>query len=129
MQTNLKHIRELSGKTQERVASDLGISLSTYRSWEQGKRGLNGKKLDKLADYFQVSTDTILGTAHAQPLEEIASKDKQPMLLNADEARLITLYRQMSDDDKNTFIQNAQIYAYAGEQKKEAATRVAEIVE
>ena len=59
MKYNLKQIRESARKKQSEVASDLGISLSTYRSWEQGKRNLNGKKLSMLADYFGVSTDTL----------------------------------------------------------------------
>lgn len=60
MKTNLKRIRESQGKLQEDVAKDLGISLSAYRSWEQGTRDLNGAKLCKLADYFDVSVDTII---------------------------------------------------------------------
>lgn len=48
------------------LPADLGIALSTYRSWEQGSRSLNGDKLSMLADYYRVSTDTILGTKYGQ---------------------------------------------------------------
>lgn len=130
MRTNLKQIRELSGKTQEAVANELGISLSTYRSWEQGQRDLNGKKLDMLADYFHVSTDTILGTKHGQPIDELTTEARRnTMSLSPDEMQLVSLYRQMSDEDKESFIRSAQVYAFAGEAKKDTATRVSGIVD
>lgn len=130
MRTNLKQIRELSGKTQETVANELGISLSTYRSWEQGQRDLNGKKLDMLADYFHVSTDTILGTKHGQPIEELTKEARRnTMSLSPDEMQLISLYRQMNDEDKESFIRSAQVYAFAGEAKKDTAMRVSGIVD
>ena len=66
MKNNLKQIRESFGKLQEDVAADIGIALSTYRSWEQGSRSLNGDKISMLADYYRVSTDTILGTKYGQ---------------------------------------------------------------
>lgn len=62
MKTNLKRIRESQGKLQDEVARDLDMSLSTYRSWEQGQRNLNGAKLSLLADYFGVTVDTIIGS-------------------------------------------------------------------
>ncbi len=70
MKTNLKRIREHQGKLQEEVAKDLGLSLSTYRSWEQGQRKLNGEKLSMLADYFNVSVDAIIGTDFTEPLDD-----------------------------------------------------------
>lgn len=66
MNNNIKEIRDATGKTQETVAADLGISLSTYRSWEQGSRRLNGEALLMLSSYFDVTTDSILGTVHAE---------------------------------------------------------------
>lgn len=118
MKYNLKQIRELSGKTQSEVAGDLGLSLSTYRSWEQGKRNLNGKKISQLADYFGVSTDTIIGTEFAQLPTSFNEQ------LTKDEAYLLNLYRQMSDDDKESFIRSAQVYAFAGEAKKDSRSRI-----
>ena len=122
MKNNLKQIRKAANKKQDEVAKDLGISLSTYRSWEQGKRDLNAKKISLLVDYFCVSTDTIIGTEFAQPIET-----KQEYL-TSDESRLLNLYRQMSDEDKETFLRNAQVYAFAGEAKKEVTYSVSEIV-
>ncbi len=48
-----KSIRARSGLTQERFASLLGIKLSTYRNWEQGRRVPQGpaQVLLMVADY------------------------------------------------------------------------------
>ena len=96
MKNNLKQIRELKGLEQADVAGDLGLSLSTYRSWEQGARGLNGEKLVMFARYFGVSTDTILGTEF--------SKLHQEKALTPDESRLIAAYRTLDNQQQQTVL-------------------------
>lgn len=59
---NLKIIRSNSGKTQKQVAEELGISLSAYRTYEQGTRRLTDELLLQLSTYFSVSVDSILGS-------------------------------------------------------------------
>lgn len=60
---NLKAIRNKKGVTQKEAADALGISPNTYKNYEQGMREPNNDMLCKLADYFQVSTDYLLGHA------------------------------------------------------------------
>lgn len=60
---NLKAIRGTKGVTQKEAADALGISPNTYKNYEQGMREPNNEMLCKLADYFQVSTDYLLGRA------------------------------------------------------------------
>lgn len=96
MKNNLKQIRESQGLDQADVASDLGISLSTYRSWEQGSRGLNGEKLIMFARYFKVSTDAILGSQY--------SELGKSMVLTSSEERLIAAYRALDDSQKPTVL-------------------------
>lgn len=99
MKTNLKRIRESQGKLQEDVAKDLGISLSAYRSWEQGTRDLNGAKLCKLADYFDVSVDTIIGTGFGVDVQE-------PSLTEAEEA-LLAAFRSLNEQGKGRLLEYA----------------------
>lgn len=96
MKNNLKQIRESQGLEQAKVASDLGISLSTYRSWEQGARGLNGEKLVMFARYFNVSTDTILGSQY--------SELKKAIRLDPNEERLISAYRTLDASQQQTVL-------------------------
>ena len=47
--------------TQEDAARELGVSLSTYRRWEQGVfKGLKGDNLKKMAELYGVSVDYLL---------------------------------------------------------------------
>ena len=62
----LKYLREESGKTQSEVAKFLGITNQAYSFIEKGQRRLSAKMLEKLANYFDVSTDYILGRTIAR---------------------------------------------------------------
>lgn len=57
----LKDLREDKDLTQKEVAAILGIDQRVYSNYETGKRALPIAFLIKLADYYQTSTDYILG--------------------------------------------------------------------
>lgn len=57
----LKELRNNRGLTQFEVAKGLGITQPTYQQWETGKRSPTSETLLKLADYFGVTTDSLLG--------------------------------------------------------------------
>lgn len=58
---NLKYLRKSKDLTQKEIAEDLGITQPTYQQWESGKRSPTAETLEKLADYFDVTTDYLLG--------------------------------------------------------------------
>lgn len=58
---NIKQLRKSKGLTQKKIAEDLGITQPTYQQWESGKRSPTGETLEKLANFFNVSTDFLLG--------------------------------------------------------------------
>lgn len=87
MHNNIKALREMTHKTQEEVAEDLGVKLARYRSWEQGKRSPTGAMGIKLAQYFGVSTDTVFGSDYAEELP-----------LTSDENMILDLYRALNHD-------------------------------
>lgn len=57
----LKEIREENGFTQNQIAEFLNIRQNTYSQYENGKRQLPIDVLIKLAKFYKVSTDYILG--------------------------------------------------------------------
>lgn len=57
----LKELRNNRGLTQIEVAKGLGVTQPTYQQWETGKRSPTSETLLKLADYFGVATDSLLG--------------------------------------------------------------------
>ena len=67
MLAGLKNVRKKSEKSQYVVAEELGIPLGTYRSYEQMRNSPTGATLGKLADYFGVTTDEIIGRTQLPP--------------------------------------------------------------
>lgn len=57
----LKSIRTKKHLTQADVASYLGIARNTYTQYEQGLHKVPPEILCKLADFFEVSVDELLG--------------------------------------------------------------------
>lgn len=55
-------LKELRGKTtQEEVAEKIGVSRARYSHYENSRSEPDTEILNKLADYFKVSTDFLLG--------------------------------------------------------------------
>jgi len=57
----LKECRKNINKTQRKVAVDLDISEVGYQNYEIGRREPNHETTVKIADYFNVSVDYLLG--------------------------------------------------------------------
>ncbi|WP_034757852.1 helix-turn-helix domain-containing protein [Rossellomorea vietnamensis] len=57
-----KRLKNLRGKTtQEEVAGRIGISRARYSHYENGRSEPDTEILNKLADYYDVSVDYLLG--------------------------------------------------------------------
>lgn len=57
----LRDLWEDHDKTQQEVTAYLNMNRSIYRRYENGSREIQVWVLDKMADYYQVSTDYLLG--------------------------------------------------------------------
>jgi len=57
----LQYLRKERGLTQKDVSAILGVKINTLAQYEKGNREPNFKTLCVLADYFNVSTDYLLG--------------------------------------------------------------------
>lgn len=57
----LKDLRDDADKTQQEIAEYLNMHRSVYRRYESGERELPVWALAKLADYYNTSTDYLLG--------------------------------------------------------------------
>ena len=57
----LKKLRERKGLLQKELAKRLGVPATTLNSWETGKAEPRTDRLIKLADFFEVSVDYLLG--------------------------------------------------------------------
>lgn len=66
----LKKHREGAGLSQYKLAEKMGVSQATVGMWESGKREPNFTMLCKLADFFGVSVDALIGQKEKAPTQE-----------------------------------------------------------
>ena len=60
----LKELRKAKGVTQKTVAKGIGVLEQAYQKYEYGKHESNHEMTVKLADYFDVSIDYLVGRSN-----------------------------------------------------------------
>lgn len=63
----LRDLREDADLTQQQIADLLHMQRSVYRRYELGEREIPVWALIRLADYYHVSTDYLLGRGDVTP--------------------------------------------------------------
>lgn len=67
---NIRNLREDSDKTQQELADYLNVKQTTYSKYELGKINIPIEVFMKLADYYDVSVDYLLGRTTIRTLRE-----------------------------------------------------------
>jgi len=57
----LMQLKKENGLLQKEIATSIGVSLRSYQRYESGERKPDSDILEKLADYFDVSLDYLVG--------------------------------------------------------------------
>lgn len=57
----LKELRIEKGITQQKLADDLKVDRTTVMKWETGARETSFSMLAKIADYFDTTSDYLIG--------------------------------------------------------------------
>ena len=96
---NLLQLRKQNDLSQEQVAQIIGVSKQAYGHYEREERELGYDMLCKLADYYNVSVDYLIGHS-SSPLAE------RPMSAVAE--NFIREYGELFSDE--TFQSYAQLY-------------------
>ena len=107
----LKELRKTKGISQDEVANALGITLRTYQNYEYGQREPNIEMINKIADFFGVTTDYLLG------------REPQPnplamLNISVNDKKFIEIYNELSDLHKQIFVDTMIKLSEAGEQHK-----------
>lgn len=74
--TNLKQIRKVKDVTQHELAKYLSVSQQAVAKWETDKATPDPDTLKKMADFFDVSIDYLLGHSSSQHSHERLLPDK-----------------------------------------------------
>ncbi|MCL1820468.1 MAG: helix-turn-helix domain-containing protein [Oscillospiraceae bacterium] len=97
-------IAEIRGKRkckQADIAEFLNISQQAYSAYETGKHQMNYETLSLLADYFDVTTDYLLGR-----------HESIPSFLSDDERTMIEQYRALDEHTRGS-IKNSLAFEYS----------------
>lgn len=89
----LKELRTEKGLYQKDLAKTFNVAVSTYSYWEQGKFEPDGDTLGKIADYFGVTVDYLLGR------EAGPERDEKPQLHIPDKYKDVLVAFEGGADD------------------------------
>ncbi|MEG0155522.1 MAG: helix-turn-helix domain-containing protein [Lachnospiraceae bacterium] len=99
---NLRELRTLKGLKQSSITTVLNISQSAYSLYELGKREPTFDTLIKIAEFFDVSTDYLLGlstsTAHS-----VSSRNLKP-LFSDEELEVLEYYRALDKTNQRWIV-------------------------
>ena len=105
----LKELRKAKGLLQSDIANALGISKATYSTYEIGTRTPPADMLCKLADYFNVSVDYLLGKPQWTDEEKALGVGNHKTVLSDEEwtwiETLENLKQKKGEDTVKTVIQ------------------------
>lgn len=69
----IRKLRLRRNLSMRQVASGIGVPLTTYREWEEHGRSIRSDNLLKLANYFGVSVETLIG---GKKMEQMSIEDR-----------------------------------------------------
>lgn len=101
---NLKLLRKKRNMTQQQVADAIGIGMQAYSYYEKEERDPSPVTLCKLADFFNVSIDELLGRTAIPSIFDDA-RIEQPEILQ--------LYEQMTPDEQMYLLNSARGIVFA----------------
>lgn len=73
------------GVTVYRVSKETGISQTTFIEWRQGKYTPKADKMQKIADYFDVSVDYLLGKTDIKKEPTVTVYDEHDNIVRLDD--------------------------------------------
>lgn len=86
---------DMNGVKSADVARATGISNMTFSDWKNGKSTPKMDKIEKIAKYFGVTTDYMMGKKSEAPFASMAD----------DHLELIKLYSSLSEADQKAIMQ------------------------
>lgn len=90
MDTNIRKLRKSTGLTMKQFGSVIGVSESMVSLYETGKNEPDLSLLVKMADYFSVTLDELVGYRAKAEKKPVAKSDER-------DVRILELFNQLSD--------------------------------
>ena len=100
----LKRLRTKKGLTSEELCSKIGIKGGSYRNYERNDRKPDYDTLVKLADFYGVSTDYLLGRPTAQPPTDALERLFTEKSFSALEEELLRKYMELPHEARQAVV-------------------------
>lgn len=113
----LRTLRTQLRKTQQEMADLLGITRQGYAKYENNLGESDNSTLAKLADYFEVSTDYLLGRTD-NPVNTQQEKDEAAFQAFANDPELNVFYRELPESDVEAVRKLRNIWGIIKNEKK-----------
>lgn len=102
----IRDLRKINKITQEELGVFLGVTRSTIANYENGKRQVDLKTSQKIADFFSVTIDYLMGN------DESTTKD---FMYNA---KTYFLSEEITQDEKDRVVKQVMDYYFKSKEKK-----------
>lgn len=100
----LKRLRTKKGLASEELCSKIGIKGGSYRNYERNDRKPDYDTLVKLADFYNVSTDYLLGRPTAQPPTDALERLFTEKSFSALEEELLRKYMELPHEARQAVV-------------------------
>jgi len=102
--TRVTELIKSRGITKNKLLVELGLNTNAFKNWENRNTVPGGDTLSKIADYFHVSTDYLLGrTDDPRPVGE----EKEPAAVSEDDplrSALLDNFDQLNQEGREKLV-------------------------
>lgn len=103
----IKELREAKGVGQKEFAIDMGVAQPTVSNWETGQKEPSTKNAKRIAEYFNVSVDYLLGVSDDsdQQKKPIEANVPDELLNSPIKLEALSVFSSLSAEDQQLFIE------------------------
>lgn len=109
----IKELRKNSKMTQEQLGDAIGVSKMAISYFEKGKKSPGRESLEKIADYFGVTTDYLLGRSADPELNE--DEDK---IVSKEGKNIMAIIESLPEDKRKKAWEQLEMYVNYMQTKK-----------
>lgn len=114
----LKYLREKENISREHLAKSLDITYSALSKYETGKREPDFEILQKIANYFNVSADYLLGRTDEQAPLSKQDKEEEEFQAFANDPELNVFYKELPESDADAVRKLRDIWEIIKKERK-----------
>ncbi|WP_144488821.1 helix-turn-helix domain-containing protein [Bacillus thuringiensis] len=109
----VKLLRTEHKLTQEQFATDIGITKASVSKFEKGMKAPGRETLEKIADYFNVTTDYLLGRS-----EEPELTTEEDKIVSEEGKNIMAIIESLPEEERKKAWEQLEMYVNYMKMKK-----------